>query len=110
MPISVDIYPTMPSRPCRFCLCLQGGSVFADFDVDDQGRAFLQRISFDGYGCCHGEFKKMSPDDSRVLLSAIERGETNGPRIEVLLRTYFQENADVIWRDALASYELLSGG
>jgi len=107
MPILVDIYPTMPSRPCRFCLSLQGGGVFADFDVDDEGHAFLQRISFDGYGCCRGEFKKMCIDDSRILVSAVGRGATGGPRIEALLRTYFQENADVIWRDALITHELL---
>jgi hypothetical protein len=107
MPISIDIYPTMPSRPCRFCLSLQGGNVFADFDVDDEGRAFLQRISFNGYGCCRGEFKKMSIDDSRILLSAIERGTASGPKTEALLRAYFQENADVIWRDALTTHDLL---
>src|SRR5215831_18559886 len=109
MPISVDIYPTMPSRPCRFCLSLQGGSVFADFDVDHEGHVFVQRISFDGYGCCRGEFKRMSIDDSRILLSAIESGAAGGPKIEALLRSYFQENADVIWRDALTTHELLSG-
>src|SRR5579871_6352723 len=35
MSITVQLYPVMPSRPCSFCLSLQGGSVFADFDKDD---------------------------------------------------------------------------
>lgn len=109
MAIFIEIYPKMPSRPCRFCLSLQGGSVFADFDVDDDGHVFLQRISFDGYGCCCGEFKKMSIDDSRILLSAVKRGAVGVPKIEALLHTYFQENADVIWRDAMTTHELLLG-
>ena len=107
MPISIDVYPKMDSRPCRFCLCLQEGSVFADFDVDEEGHAFLLRIFFDGYGCCSGEFKKMALAESRVLIESVERGAIQDPKIEVVLRTYFEENADVIWSDALATHELL---
>jgi len=97
----------MDSRPCRFCLSLQDDSVFADFDVDEEGHAFLRRISFDGYGCCSGDFKKMAHADSRVLIESVERGSVQDPKIEVVLRTYFEENAGVIWEDALASHELL---
>jgi hypothetical protein len=107
MAILVRVFPKMDSRPCRFCLSLQDDSVFADFDVDEEGHAFLQRISFDGYGCCSGEFKKMALDDSRVLIESVERGAVHDPKIEVVLRTYFKENADVIWSDALADHELL---
>ncbi len=107
MAILVRVFPKMESRPCRFCLSLQDDSVFADFDVDEEGHAFLRRISFDGYGCCSGEFKKMSLADSRVLIEAVERGVVQDPKIEVVLRTYLEENADVIWEDALASHELL---
>ena len=81
--------------------------MFADFDVDDEDRVVLQRISFDGYGCCDGEFKKMSLDDSRMLIDAVERGGVAGPKIEVVLRTYFENNVDVIWSDALATHGLL---
>lgn len=103
----VRLFSQVESRPCRFCLSLQDDSVFSDFDVDDEGHAFLRRISFDGYGCCSGEFKKMDLDDSRVLIGSVERGAVQDPKIEVVLRTYFEENADVIWKDALASHELL---
>ena len=41
----------LPTRPCRYCLGLQDDSVFADFDIDNKGQAFLFRISFDGIGC-----------------------------------------------------------
>jgi hypothetical protein len=105
MPIRIQNYPAF--RECRFCLSLQEDSVFADFDVDEEGHAFLRRISFDGYGCCSGEFKKMAPHDSRVLIDSVERGAVQDPQIEVVLRTYFEENAGVIWSDALASHDLL---
>ena len=97
----------MPTRPCRFCLCLQEGSVFADFDIAEDGCILLRRISFDGYGCCHAAFKKMGMDDSLRLIESVGRREVEGPIIEAVLRTYFRENADVIWDDALASHELL---
>jgi len=97
----------MPTRPCRFCLGMQDDGVFADFDADDEGAVFLRRISFDGYGCCSGEFQKMSVDDSRSLLSAVERGLVETREIETLLRSYFRENAGVIWDDALMTHALL---
>jgi len=107
MAILVRVFPQVESRPCRFCLSLQDDSVFADFDVDEEGHAFLQRISFDGYGCCSGEFRKMALADSRILIDSVERGVVQDPKIEVVLRTYFEENAGVIWGDALATHELL---
>lgn len=111
MAIIAQVYPTMPTRSCRFCLSLQDGSVFADFDIDDEGQVYLLRISFDGYGCCSvvGGFNKMNPDDSRLLISAVERGMIEDPKIEAVLRTYLEHNSDRIWRDALVSHGLLSG-
>lgn len=109
MSIAVQTYPVMPTRPCRFCLCLQGGSVFADFDTDDAHIISLHRISFDGYGCCGvGEsITKMSSGDSRLLLDAIALGEIESVEVEEVLRRYFRENKDVIWSDALAEHDLL---
>lgn len=101
-------------RPGRFCLCLQGGSVFADFDTDEDGRVLLRQISFDGYGCCGvpGSVKRMNADDSRLLVTAVEREAVereavDDPRIEAALRTYFRENSEVIWSDALMENGLL---
>ena len=107
MPIDVQVYPTTATRPCRFCLSLQGGSVFADFDVDPEGRVFLRRISFDGYGCCKGDFDKMSLAESQVLIEAVESGAFEDPKIDALLRGYFGKNAGIIWSDALEGHELL---
>src|SRR4051794_34246479 len=98
MSIAVETFPTIPARPCSFCLCLQGGSVFADFDTDDADIVSLRRISFDGYGCCHaGEsITRMSSSDSRLLLDAIARGELGSAEVEETLRRYFRQNRDVI--------------
>jgi hypothetical protein len=105
MAIAVENYP--PFRECHFCLCLQKGSVFADFDVDKEGLVFLRRISFDGYGCCNGDFNKMKAEDSRRLIDSVERGSLAEPQIEELLRTYLEKNSNLIWRDALTDHELV---
>ena len=109
MSMKVETFPTMPTRPCSFCLCFQGGSVFADFDADDANIISLRRISFDGYGCCKvGEsVTKMSSGDSRLLLDAVAHGEVESVQVEDTLRRYFQENKDMIWSDALAKHDLL---
>src|SRR5262249_40994833 len=75
MDIEIQL-PMRPTRPCHFCLCLQGGSVFADFDVDPDGRVFAVRVSFDGYGCCAAptHVDRMSMRDSEVLLAIVQRG------------------------------------
>jgi hypothetical protein len=103
------IYPPMlPSRPCRFCLCLQGGSAFADFDVDPDGRVYAVRVSFDGYGCCHApaDVGRMSERDSAALLALVNRGVLAAD-VAPILRSYFQRNRDVLWSDALAEHEVL---
>lgn len=108
MSIAIETYPTMPTRPCSFCLCLQRGGVFADFDTNDADVISLRRISFDGYGCCEPEFVlRMSSADSRLLLDAIARGELESVQVEEVLRSYFRASKDVIWSDALAQHDLL---
>jgi hypothetical protein len=100
--------PMLPSRPCRFCLCLQDGSVFADFEVDPDGRVFVVRISFDGYGCCHApaEIGRMTARDSEDLLAMVQL-EAIAPSAAAVLRTYFQHNRGALWSDALAEHGLL---
>ena len=109
MGISVEIYPVMPSRPCSFCLSLQGGGVFADFDIDAEGVVLLSRISFDGYGCCElgASVAKMSPCDSRFILDAIALGSVESIQIDKVLRSLFHDNMDVIWAEALEAHGLL---
>lgn len=107
--LDVALYPPMlPSRPCRFCLCLQDSSVFADFDVDPDGRVYVVRISFDGYGCCHApaDVGRMSDRDSAALLAMVDHDALTADA-EPILRSYFQRNRDALWSDALAEHELL---
>jgi hypothetical protein len=66
--MSILIQSLPPFRGGRFCLSLQEDSVFADFDVGDDGRVVLLRISFDGYGCCSGDFTTMNHEDSELSL------------------------------------------
>jgi hypothetical protein len=109
MPISSQISPPMDSRPCHFSLCLQGGSVFADFDVDDDAHVLLRRISFDGFGCCTPPetIRRMAIDHSRTLLEAVARRKIDDPKVELILRAYFRENAGILWSDALSTHELV---
>jgi hypothetical protein len=107
--MDIALYPPMlPSRPCHFCLSLQGGSVFADFDVDADGRVFAVRVSFDGYGCCHApaDVGRMNVRDSEALLAMVEQGSVQAGTAQVL-RSYFQQNRDALWNDALEHHGLL---
>ncbi len=106
MSLDAQVYPTMPSRPCLFCVSFRDGSVFADFDVDEDGCVFLQRISFDGFGCCDGRFQTMTPEDSSRVLAAVERGHVEDVELEEVFRRYFRANSGEIWSDALASHDL----
>lgn len=99
----------MPSRRCLFTLALQDDSVFADFDLDAGGCLFLRRISYDGYGCCNAPetIGRMPLEDSREMLRRVGGGDVEAPGIEVILRGYFRENADILWHDALTTHRLL---
>jgi hypothetical protein len=101
--------PMLPTRPCSFCLSLQGGSVFADFDTDDVNIVSLRRISYDGYGCCEPKepLAKMNSDDAHLLLDSIARGNVGDTQVEETLRRYFRMNKELIWSDALAEHDLL---
>ena len=107
--MSISLYPPMPTRPCRFCLCLQDGAVFADFDVDAQGRVFAVRVSFDGYGCCTTpeSVGRMTAQDSQALLAMVAAGLLDVDAADRVLSQYFEENRQVIWEDALRDHGLL---
>lgn len=109
--IEIQNYPPMlPTRPCKFCLCLQGGSVFADFDVDGVGQAYVVRISYDGYGCCHPDFAsevgRMSKHDSDILLEAITHNRLDTERVARILSEYLSAHRETLWSDALIDHGL----
>jgi hypothetical protein len=109
VPMDVELWEAMPSRPCRICLSLQGGSVFADFDVDGEERLYLVRISFDGYGCCRtpADVGRMRKEDSSLLLGMAARRAVEPGAVEPILRGYFAENQERLWGDALREHGLI---
>ena len=98
-----------PTRPCRYCLSLQDGSGFADFDVDTNDQLFLVRISFDGFGCCRisDSTRTMSIEDSTRLIRWLESDDLSNDAVTAILTQYFEANSDIIWRDALVTHGLL---
>lgn len=111
--MEIDLFLQMPSsRPAHICLGLQGHSVFADFDLDPDGRLFLVRISFDGYGCCGTpvDMPRLSAEDSASFLAMRERGAFDRDAAAPILYAYFAEHRDLLWPDALAEHGLLPGG
>jgi hypothetical protein len=97
------------SRPSMYCFALQDDSVFADFDLDDDGRIFLARISFDGYGCCGtaDQAGRMSLPESKHFIDLIEDNRVGSKEFIELLLRYLKDNKDILWTDALEEYELL---
>lgn len=97
------------TRPCRFSLCIGGGSVYADFDVDPSGEVFAVRVSFDGYGCCtcSPQIPRMDAADSLHLLEMVERAAVDQQAALAILRTYFRRSQADLWADALRDHELL---
>jgi hypothetical protein len=84
--------------------------VFADFDIDPDGRVYLVRISFDGYGCCtpEGEVTRIPEYESRMLLGLLDTDEISRKEIREVFYRYFEQNKNAIWRDALLEHELLA--
>ena len=82
--------------------------MFADFEVDPDGRVFAVRISFDGYGCCDApaDVGRMSVRDSEALLAMVQQGSIQAAAAQAL-RAYFQQNRDAFWIDALVEHRLL---
>jgi len=108
MEISSYVWTT-GTRPCSFCLCLQRGCVFADFNIDSDGRVYLVRISFDGYGCCptEGKVSRMPLDESQTLVRRVDTDDVDRDEIREILYRYFDENQGLIWPDALVDHGLL---
>lgn len=111
MAIQIHSFPTMPTRPCRYCLSLQEGSVFLDLDVDKNDCLYIVRISYDGYGCCHADGEKkpkpLSIALSKRLIELIETGNLEQTEASDILSRYLEENKEVLWEDALRDHKLI---
>lgn len=100
---------TMPqTRKADFYLGCLDGSVFIDFNLNKNNEIYLQRISFDGYGCCEIENSKaLDYRDSIKFVEEINKETIDQKTIEQLVRRLIEINSEQIWTDALEEYELL---
>ena len=107
----IHVAEIMPTRPCNICLALQDGSVFADFDLDEEDQLYLVRISFDGYGCCYPTWKgapiKIESGVSQQLLEKVEKDNVATKDAANILSAYFINCGEAIWVDALQTHELI---
>jgi len=101
----------MPTRPCEYSFAMQDDCVFADFNLNSEECFYLVRISFDGYGCCYpspdGKIGTMNKRDSDNLVDSIQRGGLDQPEVHNIMLSYFLENSEYLWVDALKSHNLL---
>ena len=99
----------MASRPCRYSLAVQDDSVFADFDIDSDGRVTLVGISFDGYGYfgTAGKVSSMPYEVSGRWIDLVEKSNVGSDELSVILSEYFRENSSAISNEALLEHGLI---
>ena len=101
---------TMPaSRKAGYYLGCLEGSVFLDFNYTTNNRINLNRISFDGYGCCELGNEATSLDDlsSKAFIQEIARDDLDQEKITKIVLDLIRPNKDNIWTDALEEYNLV---
>ena len=94
---------TMPyTRTADYILGCCDGSVFIDLNLNSKGQVYLQRISFDGYGCCEVKFSKpLDQNKSLRLIEEMQKNVINQRIIEHLVLNLISINSDKIWNEAL---------
>ena len=109
--MQIRVAEPIETRQCEFSLGLQGDSVFADFNLDENSLIYLARISFDGYGSCYPSWEreplKIGPSESRLLLRAVRENSFENKDVGKVLKAYFIRCGDAIWDDALRRHELI---
>ena len=85
--------------------------MFADFDEDGDGRLYLTRISFDGYGChrvpASSGIGRLTSTVSSRLRGVAEEGTLDDPFLVRALGSYFADNAPSLWEDALRDHGVI---
>ncbi|MDX5995372.1 hypothetical protein [Ectopseudomonas alcaliphila] len=107
--MDIRIFEPMSTRPCKYCLALQDDAVFADFQINETGKLYLVRISYDGYGCCEPEIRIMGIEitNTNQLISAIESNNLNTQAVTEILSGYFRAHKGMLWENALLEYKLI---
>lgn len=97
------------SRPADYYLGYDGGSVFMDFNNNNDGCIYLVRMSFDGYGCCNLKegVIPMDADSSALFKSFINEPNIDQVKLNDIIRATIRNNRDLLWEDALKEYNLI---
>lgn len=101
---------TMPnSRQADYYLGCLDSSVFIDFDLDEDQRIYLKRISFDRYGCCELDGLSIALDieDSNKFVYEMGKESLDQETIAYLVKKIIFLNRGKIWNDALTEYNLI---
>lgn len=96
------------SRPAEYCLGCYDGSCFVDFNITN-GLVFLERISFDGFGC----FEISNPDitlsleESEVFQEEMKKNNFSQKIIRPFVLKLINLNKDLMCSDVFDQYPLL---
>jgi hypothetical protein len=109
--IQIRSYKPPHTRPCQYGLAFHDDSVFADFNVNENGSLYLVRISFDGYGCCYPnaqeKLAEISVDNSKYLIKQMEADDFADPIVSKIIREYFSAIRASLWEDALKDHGII---
>jgi hypothetical protein len=101
---------SMPtSRMAHYYLGWYGGSVFIDFNNDENGLVKLVRISFDGYGCCNikDAVKSINSNDSKKFKEMVTGNCIRQTELYKIISGTLRDNESLLWNDALIEYGLI---
>ncbi len=101
---------TMPnSRKADFYLGGLGGRIFIDFNLTNDKRISLCRISFDGYGCCELRDKTnfLNLELSKIFTEELKKEELKQENLTPIVLEIIKINKENIWKDALEEYNLI---
>lgn len=106
-----DFFKTsMPdTRIADYYLGCLDGCVFLDFDLNEDNRINLRRISFDGYGCCNlgNTILPMTKEESQRFIDIYKDDQLNQEALTDLVTNTIKINKEYIWQDALKEYGLI---
>lgn len=102
---------TMPeTRKADFYLGCLDGCIFMDFNLTNDNRICLCRISFDGYGCCELTDKSnlLNLDLSINFIEELKKDDLNQEELTPIIIEIIKINKEQIWKDALEKYNLIN--
>jgi hypothetical protein len=95
------------TRPADYYIGCLDGCVFIDFNRTNNNCICLQRISFDGYGCCELDGFPMSKEDSKLFIDTYMEENLDQEVLTKLVIKTIKNNKQQIWQDALKEFHLM---